>query len=343
MPRCLPTLLLSGALLAAPAVSPLVAARATAAEPDVAYGLTFDAAGIFASPAGRLLMDCLHQQEPQVDEWIAGLTDSLGLDVTRDLGVVSMTSNRDNLSDLTLMADLGETSGKLEGWMLTLPGYDSEDLDDETLLHGFDVQLDDDVADRGGRSGSLGQAHPDATTVRVFAAVPRTRDGRYCLVASAKRSQTLAMAVDVAAERNPLAEVSDRLPGDRLLSLNVGRLPAKLLEDTADQPGAAAWRAVRGLRLDVTSNERFRADMQIAASTAARGRQLKQFLGGLGAVVQLRASGEQNAALSEAASILDDLSLEDRSDGAPGLEISLDIPQSRLERWINRGLIPAIR
>lgn len=349
MTRLLPALLMGGALLAAPALSPLTASRAAAAEPtesEVDYGLTFDAAGLFASPAGRLLMDRVRQQEPQLDDWVAGLTDSLGLDVTTDLGVVSLTSDRDDLSDLTLMADLGETSGKLEGWMLTLPGYDSEDLDDETLLHGFDVELDGNAPD----DGTLRSVQEDGTaapqprrTVRVFAAIPQTRGGRHCLVASTQRAQTLTMAGDVAADRNPLTEATDRLPGDRLLSLSLGRLPAQLLEDTADQPGAAAWRAVRGLQIDVASGERFRTDIAVAASTAARGRQLKQLLGGLGAVVQLMASGDDNAAVGEAAGILSELSLDDRADGEPGLELSLDIPQSRLEGWVDRGLIPAMR
>jgi len=346
MTRLLPALLMGGALLAASAFNPVPASAAEPPTPEVAYGLTFDAAGLFASPAGKLLMDRVRQQEPRLDEWVAGLTDSLGLDVTTDLGVVSLTSDRDDLSDLTLMADLGETSGKLEGWMLTLPGYDSEDLDDQTLLHGFDVELDGASADDGTlrsvQEDGTGQPHP-RRTVRVFAAVPQTRGGRFCLVASTTRAQTLAMAGDVAADRNPLAKTTERLPGDRLLSLSVGRLPTKLLEDTADQPGAAAWRAVRGLQIDVASGERFRTDVAVAASTAARGRQLKQLLGGLGAVVQLMASGDNNAAVGEAAGILSELSLDDRADGEPGVEIGLDIPQSRLEGWVDRGLIPAMR
>ena len=332
LPQTLPALLLGTALLAAPGV--YAAPPAAAAEPQTAYALTFDAAGLLASPAGRLLMDRVKRAEPRMDGWIAGLTDSLGLDVTRDLGVVSLTSDDDQLSDMTLMADLGETSGKLEGWMLTLPGYDSEDLDDETLLHGFDIEVSGQAGEPVDMTGKR--------AVRVFAAVPRSRNGGYHLVASVQRELTIAMAGDVTATRNPLADASERLPNDRLLSLSLGRLPQKLLDDTADQPGAAAWRAVRALRLDIASGDRFQADVQVTASTAARGRQLKQLLGGLSAVMQLMASNE-HAAAGEAASILSDLSLNDRADGTPGLEISLDIPQSRLETWVDRGVVPALR
>ena len=254
LPQTLPALLLTATLTATPFASP-VTAPAAAAEPEAAYQLTFDAAGLVASPAGAMLMDRLRKHEPRMDQWIDGLTDSLGLDVTTDLGVVSLSSNRDDLTDMTLMADLGETSGKLEGWMLTLPGYDSEDLDDQTLLHGFDVQLDGDPPQGDTEPDRL---HRQATTRRVFAAVLQSRGGHYCLVASPQRDQTVAMANDATAARNPLTEAAQDLADDHLLSLSVGRLPAKLLEETADQPGAAAWRAVQGFRLDMASGERFR-------------------------------------------------------------------------------------
>ena len=333
LPQTLPALLLTATLTATPFASP-VTAPAAAAEPEAAYQLTFDAAGLVASPAGAMLMDRLRKHEPRMDQWVAGLTDSLGLDITRDLGIVTLTCDDDKFGDLTLMADLGETAGKLEGWMLTLPGYDSEDLDDETLLHRFDIEVSGQAGDPVGMTGRR--------AVRVFAAVPQSRNGGYHLVASIQRDLAIAMAGDVAAARNPLADASERLPDDRLLSLSLGHLPQQLLDDTADQPGAAAWRAVRALRLDVASGERFRADMQVTASTPARGRQLKQLLGGLSAVMQLMASNE-HAAAGEAASILSDLSLNDRADGTPGLEISLDIPQSRLETWVDRGVVPALR
>ena len=339
LPQTLPALLLTATLTATPFASP-VTAPAAAAEPEAAYQLTFDAAGLVASPAGAMLMDRLRKHEPRMDQWIDGLTDSLGLDVTTDLGVVSLSSNRDDLTDMTLMADLGETSGKLEGWMLTLPGYDSEDLDDQTLLHGFDMQLDGDAPQ--GEAG-LDAAHRAATTVRVFAAVTRSRGGRHCLVASPQRDQTVAMAGDAAAARNPLTESAEQLSDDGLLSLSLGRLPQQLLDDTADQPGAAAWRAVRGLQFRVSSGERFAADVEITTASAARGRQLKQLLGGLSAVLQLMASNESNAAAVEAAGILSDISLNDRADGKPGLGIRLDIPQSRLEGWVDQGLMPAMR
>ncbi len=321
---------MGGALLAAPAFSPLAAPSAAADEADAAYGLTFDAAGLFSSPAGRMVVDRIRQCEPGMDACMAGLTDTLGMDVTTDLGVVSLTSDRDDLSDMTLMADLGKSSGKLEGWMLTLPGYDSEDLNDQTLLHGFDVTMD---------CGDGAQC----PTVRVFAAMPQTRDGGYCLVASTKRTQTLAMATDAAAAANPLADANHRLDGGKLIAMSVGRLPAKLLEETADQPGAAVWKAIQGMQFSIASGERFRADLAVVAATPARGRQLKQLLGGLSAVAQLMASSDDHPAAGEAASILNDLSMTDRTDGTPGVEIRVDIPQTRLEGWVDRGVIPAIR
>ena len=333
LPQTLPALLLTATLTATPFASP-VTAPAAAAEPEAAYQLTFDAAGLVASPAGAMLMDRLRKHEPRMDQWIDGLTDSLGLDVTTDLGVVSLSSNRDDLTDMTLMADLGETSGKLEGWMLTLPGYDSEDLDDQTLLHGFDVQLNDNAPNNEANPFAEPPAAP--RTVRVFAALPQTRAGHFCLVASPQRDQTVAMANNVTAARNPLTEAAQDLADDHLLSLSVGRLPAKLLEETADQPGAAAWRAVQGFRLDMASGERFRVDMEVAASTAARGRQLKQLLGGMAAMVQLMASNDAEPKLGATAWFLNEMKLDDRADGEPGLEISLDVPQPELESWVDR-------
>ena len=232
-----------------------------------------------------------------------------------------------------MMADLGETSGKLEGWMLTLPGYDSEDLDDETLLHHFDVELNERRRTTApcARCGKTAPARstpaaPSACSPRC----PKTPAGHYCLIASTERAQTLAMAADAVVARNPLTEAAGRLHDDGLLSLSVGRLPARLLADTADQPGAAAWRSVSGMRLDLTSGERFRADLEVGATTAARGRQMKQLLGGLSAVMQMMASGDGSPEAAEAAGILSDLSLTDRADGGPGLEIGNWTSRSRV-------------
>lgn len=341
MPRLLPAVLMGGALLAAPAFSPLTAPAASGAEADAAYGLTFDAAGLLASPTGTLVMKQIRQHAPEMDQQLAGLNDSLGLDLTRDLGVVSLTSDRDDLSDMTLVADLGKSSGKLEGWMLTLPGYDSEDLDDQTLLHGFDIQLDgipqDDGTLRSVQEDGAAPLHP-TRTVRVFAAIPQTRDGGYCLVASTQRAQTLAMVSDAAADNGALALASNRLADGNLMSMSARRLPTRLVEETARQPGAGVWKTIQGMELNIASDERFRADLAVAASTPARARQLKQLVSGLSAAVQLMTLGEDDPAVIEAVGMLNELSLNDRTDGTPGMMIRFDVPQAKMDQWLNRML-----
>ena len=338
-----PALCTAALLLAAP-----LAAAAPAA-PD--YALTVDARRAFASPMGQLIMDRIRVQEPRLDEWMNHLTDTLGLDVRTDVGVMSLASSSDDLSDLSVVADLGESAGKLEGWMLTLPSYNSEDLDPETLLHTFEIEEMGDAAPpddtlRSVQEDGTAALFPERPTrsVRVFATLPQTRDGHTCLIASASRDTTLAMtAAARAGEGGPITDAADKLRGDRLLALTVNRLPAQLLADTADQPGAAAWRAIRGMQLNLTSSERFRADLDLTAASPARGRQLKQLLGGLNGLVQLMATTNDQAGVGEMVSLLSDIDLDDRTDGTPGVAISLDVPQARIASWIDRGLMPVLR
>ncbi|MEM8783845.1 MAG: hypothetical protein AAGE65_13455 [Planctomycetota bacterium] len=128
---------------------------------EVPFELRVDLAKAYASPLGETVMSYVRQAKPNADELMDGLAETLGMDLRTAVstvvvrGMIASTSSPSRHAvdmseyDLQIIADLGETTGKLEGWMLGLPGYDSDELDDQTLLHSFVIEDDSREADHG--------------------------------------------------------------------------------------------------------------------------------------------------------------------------------------------------
>ena len=361
----LPALALTFATVTAATVPAARSAPASAAEAP-AYHLTLDARAAVDSPLGRLIFEQYRRVQPEVDGWNAYATETLGLDLTRDVGVVPLSSDRDDLTDLQLVAELGDHPGKLEGWMLTLPGYASEDLDDQNLLHTFDLEFDRasntdfPVAPPAGADPAAfhrereAERRRNARSVRVFATVPQTADGRFRFVASPDRDRV--MALTAAAENgDALTEARDELRGDRVLAFGLSRLPEALLDQTEGEIGAAAWQSIRGVDFALGSGERLNLDLNLTTSSPARARQLQQLLSGLVGMAQFyRGTAEDPAQASELLGLLNELQIDAASGDAdargvtgqpatPGVSVRLDVPQQRIDRWVERGLMPNLQ
>ncbi|MEM1098979.1 MAG: hypothetical protein AAGH92_09340 [Planctomycetota bacterium] len=119
----------------------LMLARPAAADEnpfeEIPFELRVDMAKAYASPVGQTIMDYVREAKPNADELMNGLTDTLGLDPRTAVSNLVLRGAGINEYDIQLIADLGETTGKLEGWMLGLPGYESFEIDEQTLLHSF--------------------------------------------------------------------------------------------------------------------------------------------------------------------------------------------------------------
>ncbi|MEM1446876.1 MAG: hypothetical protein AAGF84_12530 [Planctomycetota bacterium] len=110
---------------------------------EIPFELRVDLAKAYASPVGETLMKYVREVKPNADELMNGLTDTLGLDPRTAVSTLVFRGEGMNQFDIQLIANLGDTTGKLEGWMLGLPGYESFEIDDQTLLHSFLMEEDD--------------------------------------------------------------------------------------------------------------------------------------------------------------------------------------------------------
>ena len=267
MKAALPSLALTAAALTAPVVT----ADLPTPE-DAAWSLRFDAERLFDSPLGVTLLDAARDQEPRIDEWLVQAEETVGLDLREDIGHAVVYGGWDFARGITVAADLTAGPGKLEGWMLALPGYQSEDLDDETLLHSFIVE-EAAVATPADADGVGALDRPAGR--RVYIALPSEPDGSTRLVAAFDRGDASGMAAAARAGDLPDVDLAD----DRIAALRVSDLPRNQVP--ANAPGSAIVDSIAGGELTLGSGERIALDLSLDATSAARARQLGQLLTGM--------------------------------------------------------------
>ena len=139
--------LLAAACLAAPVVAE---AQPASTPPDAAPGVasplerpawavSLDVQQLLESQAGALMLERVRRSFPDFDRKAAELSEALGFDVMTGLGRAFVAGEDFEGRSTMLVVDLPEGRGRLEGWLLAMPGYTSEDLPGGELLHQFKV------------------------------------------------------------------------------------------------------------------------------------------------------------------------------------------------------------
>ena len=253
----------------------------------------------------------LSGNDAQLDE----LGDTLGLDLERGVGPMVLFGDDFEGGDATLIADLGSTAGNLEGWMLTLPGYTSEELPGGGLLHRFVLNADNEQPDRP-----------------VWAAVAEAAGG-FRLVASTRErdARDRAAGAGLAGLDDELAP--GRLDGERILTARIHRVPEGSVPEGT--PGAAALRSITSMDLDLTSGDTLALDLSLDTPSEARARQLRQLLQGFMGMGQMMLSGQPDAEqLAAALAGVDITEQPPGPDGTASVKLNLGVPQADVDAWV---------
>ena len=108
--------------------------------------------------------------------------EAIGLDPRTDIGEVVVFGDGFDETDATVVANLGSTTGNLEGWILAAPGYRSEDLDEQHA-----TALDD--ARRARRTGLVRAAQTRVSRATTSSSARSVKIGPSTLAQRSPRRQ----------------------------------------------------------------------------------------------------------------------------------------------------------
>ncbi len=265
----------------------------------------------FASPLGKWVLTMIEKENPKDIQDLAKLAEAIGIDLRTDIGEVVLFGNGFEETDATLIAQLGQSTGNLEGWILAAPGYQSKDLDNNTLLHSI---IDEDKK------------------ARIWFALPKNpQSGVYVLIGSFDENRTVELAKKVLAG-NP-SSIPNPLHGNTLLSFYVNDLSAVPLEIDETDPGSGIVKIIEQFNLNVTSDENnLGVALNLSASSAGKARQISQLLTGLKALMQLAPQDDPEG--QKLAILLESLVIEQRQ-GQPNVKASLSAPYRLFEDFLS--------
>ncbi|TWU30364.1 hypothetical protein [Bythopirellula polymerisocia] len=232
-------------------------------------------ARLFSSNFGRVIEDMVSAEHPDALEKLDGFSDALGFNPFTDVQEVLLYGEKFDDNSANVIARLGATSGNLEGWFLAAPGYQSEDLDKNTILHSFIVEK-------------------KKNNPRLWCAIPYNQaEKSYTLIATFNRDQTVSLSKKI--DQQGSGWLSSPRSEGTFLSLVVSDLSQAPMKIDSKDPGAAIVKTIRSVNLRASAEaDTLIAQGELTADSPARAQQLQQLLNGLKAMVQLAAMQEGN-------------------------------------------------
>ena len=264
----------------------------------------------FASPLGQRIMAMIEKDNPKDIVEITKLAEAIGINPLTDIGEVVVFGNGFSETDATIIAQLSQSTGNLEGWILAAPGYRSGDLDNNTLLHSI-------IAEE--------------QNARIWLALPKhSRSGNYVLVGSFDQNRTVELAKQVLAGN--ASPIPNPLQGNTLLSFYANDLLAVPFDIDENAPGSGIVKIIERLGLQITSNDdHLGVTLDLSASSAGKARQISQLLTGLKALVQLAPQDDlEGQKLSE---VLESLVIQ-HVEGQPNVQASLSTSYQLVEEFL---------
>ena len=300
-------------LTALPAIAQTTA---TAPTTDAAWQLHINVKGLFASPLGDMINKVIAEntdkgKEKELD--VKALIDALGFDPRTAIGEVVIYGNDFEKTSATVIANLGPNRGNIEGWLLAAPGYQSEDLDENTIVHSFVAEKED--------------------IPRMWCAMPKTSGNQnYVFVGSFNRETTVALAKEL--QTAGTAELAGQLTGEKFLSISVNDLSKAPIEIDQDAPGSGLIKTIQSLALSAASaQDKLSVDANITADTPARAQQINQLIVGMKAMVQLAVPDNDEEA-KKLAEMLNHLSVshaEGETSVVANFQVGYDVVQGLID------------
>lgn len=266
----------------------------------------------FASPLGQHILAMIEKEEPAKFEDLVKFAEAIGLDPRTEIGEVVVFGDGFEEDDATIVANLGQSTGNLEGWVLAAPGYESEDLDNNTLLHSINVE--------------------EKNTRAWFALPKHAQTGNFVLVGSLDQQRTVDLARQVLAGK--ATPIPNPMSGNSLLSFFVRDLSAIPMDIDESDPGSAIVKTIKQFGLNLASDDsNLKLGIDLTASSAGKARQISQLLTGLKAMLQLAPLEEPEA--KQLASILDTMVVT-HNEGQSKVQANLSAPYRLLEDLISK-------
>ena len=283
-----------------------------------------------ASPLGQRIMAMIEKDNPKDIEEITQLAEAIGIDPRTDIGEIIVFGNGFTETDATIIAQLSQSTGNLEGWILAAPGYRSEDIDNNTLLHS--IFRSEKVYGESAYGDDL--ASPITAkeqNARIWFALPKhSRSGNYVLVGSFDQNRTVELAKQVLAG-NALP-IPNPLQGNTLFSFYANDLSAVPIDIDENAPGSGIVKIIERLGLKVTSDDNnLGISLDLSASSAGKARQISQLLTGLKALVQLAPQDDPEG--QKLAEVLESLVIE-HAEGQPNVQASLSTSYQLVEEFL---------
>ena len=266
---------------------------------------------IFATPFGQKGVELFEKEKPEEFKKFLKLVEAIGLDPRTDVGEIALFGDGFEEADATIVANLGQSTGNLEGWILAAPGYRSEDLDENTMLHSMFIEDE---------------------KLRAWFALPKdSKSSNYTLVGSLDQSRTVNLAQDILAGSK--LPTTTPLEEEQILSLVVNDVSKVPMEIDENDPGSAVISTVESFAFNIGSNsENLSLALNISASSSAKARQISQLITGFKAMIQLAPIEEKEA--QQVAKVIDKMVVqheEGQSEVAARLPIAYDLLEELIE------------
>jgi len=257
-------------------------AQELSASTDSTWELQLNLHKIFASRLGEMLLQVVQEEKPEKLAAMDEFVDALGFDPRHDVQQIIVFGDGFEETSPTALVNIGKSRGNLEGWILAAPGYQSEELPGEVLLHSFLIEKRRPQRNNDGMKFSE----------RLWCALPFSeQEEAFVVVASFDRDKTVHL-VDTVLDQG-LGQFGNRLEGNKILSLSVNDFSEVPIEIDQNEPGSAIIKTVQSVTMDASSDsDRLTANCEITTFSPPRARQLHQLLTGLKAMVQLSANSE---------------------------------------------------
>jgi hypothetical protein len=251
---------------------------ATLVPADARFALVMNPSRVMQSQLGQTILDRIRAEEPNIDAVIDDFSETVGIDLRQSVGQTILYGTGYDKRDFALVADIGPTSGNLNGLMLAAPGYDSSVYRDEVIVHSLPTEGDQDQSDR------------------IFCAMPkRPGTGSFYLVASFDPQRTRDMVdqtMDADAQLTPT-----RASEDTLIEAWFNGVPELVRAADADGPPSAVAELIQNGHLALReTGDSATADLTLTMIDGLRAQQVFELMRGGLAMLQLAATAEPEAA-----------------------------------------------
>lgn len=311
--RRLPNLLALG--IAILVTAPQVQAQTLTSPNDGLWQVNVHVARLFESPLGAMINEVIKKEAPEGEANINAFIEAMGMDPRTAIQEVVLFGNGFEPTALhAAVANIGSTRGNIEGWLLAAPGYQSETIDDSTILHSI----------------KMPEHGPHA---RLWCAMPLNKaSNNYIVVAATDRDTAVALAEQVS--KDGVSKFGDRLSGDTMLSVTINDLSRAPIEIDENDPGSGLIKTLQSVEVTASNvnNDQLVVTTQLVTDSPARAQQIQQLLTGMKAMVQL-AIPEKDPEAKELAKLLNNVNVE-YAEGSKSLSTKFAMGYAELEKMV---------